>query len=281
MNVVKVLRETAGVLPTESISRLFHRLNRVLPENQRITTIGSTASVNQALLMMKKSGFSQLPVVEGESVLGVFSYRSLALGILQLGKVKSEIGDLPVEEFVEKLPYARVTDEFNAIFDWLDRNDAVLIGEPDRLQGIVTAIDVLRYLYGVASPFVLIAEIEISLRALISLAVDEALLVDCAKRTLASKYGENRIPLTLSHMEFNDYVQLLGHGDNWKYFAPVFGGMRETLRAKLEDIRDLRNDIFHFKREITWEDHERLAQHRDWTLMRARKADALKKGGRS
>jgi len=81
-------------------------------------------------------------------------------------------------------------------------------------------------------------------------------------------------------MEFGDYMQLVGHGDNWKHFAPVFGGMRETVRAKLEEIRDLRNDIFHFRREITLDDHEKLSQHRDWVLMKARKADARSKGGR-
>ena len=46
-----------------------------------------------------------------------------------------------------------------------------LVGEPNRLQGIVTAMDILRYMYGVASPFVLIAEVELALRALMQLAV--------------------------------------------------------------------------------------------------------------
>ena len=40
------------------------------------------------------------------------------------------------------------------------------VGDPDRLLGILTPMDVLRYLYGVASPFVQLAEIEVGLRAL-------------------------------------------------------------------------------------------------------------------
>lgn len=114
---------------------------------------------------------------------------------------------------------------------------------------------------------------------MISVAVEDKLLIDCAKRALLSKYSEDRIPTTVGEMEFNDYIQLVGNGDSWQHFELVFGGMRETVRAKLEDIRDLRNSIFHFKRELTWEDHEKLAQYRDWVLMRARKSDALKKGG--
>ena len=126
----------------------------------------------------------------------------------------------------------------------------------------------------------LIAEIELALRALICRAVDDEMLRNCAKVTLTKKYGEGNIPKTVGDMEFNDYIQLVGHGDNWPHFAQVFGGMRETVRTKLEDMRDLRNSIFHFKRELTWEDHEKLVQYRDWALMRARKADALQKGGR-
>jgi hypothetical protein len=57
------------------------------------------------------------------------------------------------------------TDEFAEWFDFIDRYDSALIGEPNRLQGIVTAMDILRYLYRVASPFVLLAEFELALRA--------------------------------------------------------------------------------------------------------------------
>jgi CBS domain-containing protein len=227
---------------------------------------------------MRRTGFSQLPVVEGDTVLGIFSYRSLAEGAVRLGKSRIELGELFVEDFVERVHFARVTDEFQSIFDSLDRDNVVLVGEPDRLQGIVTAVDLLRYLYGVASPFVLVAEIELALRALITLAVKGGLLETCAKVSLSTKYGEDKVPSTTSDMEFNDYIQLVGHGDNWKHFAPVFGGMRETVRSKLDDVRTLRNDIFHFRRELTWDDHERLTQHRDWVLLKARKADARAKG---
>ena len=279
MNNVAVLNAVESSSKGNSVAQLFHRLNRVIPEHQEITFVAPTTPVSEALQTMKKMGYSQLPVVEGKAVLGMFSYRSFALGIVGLGKLKPEIAAMTVEDFVEKAVFARITDEFKAVFDTLDVDGAVFIGEQDRLQGVVTAIDVLRYLYGVASPFVLVAEIELALRALISIAVNDEHLIDCAKRALVSKYTEDRMPTTVGEMEFNDYIQLVGNGDNWQHFELVFGGMRQTVRAKLEDIRDLRNSIFHFKRELTWEDHENLAQYRDWVLMRARRSDALKKGG--
>jgi CBS domain-containing protein len=278
MSALSMLKVAQSQPAPGDVAALFHRLNRVLPENQIVVCVAPATKVSDALEKMRKAGFSQLPVTEGDAVLGIFSYRSLAEGAVRLRKTRIDLGDLSVEDFVEKVHFAHVTDEFDSIFDNLDRDGAVLIGEPDRLQGIVTAMDLLRYLYGVASPFVLVAEIELTLRALITLAVDGERLIACARASLGGKYAGDRLPKAAVEMEFNDYIQLVGHGDNWKYFAPIFGGMRETVRSKLDDIRTLRNDIFHFKRELTWDDHERLAEHRDWVLLKARIADARVKG---
>src|SRR5262245_49483591 len=54
------------------IAELFHRLKRLIPENQTVTTVGPNASVAETLKIMRKGGFSQVPVVEGTPVLGLF-----------------------------------------------------------------------------------------------------------------------------------------------------------------------------------------------------------------
>src|SRR5437879_11372015 len=114
---MNVLNATESKPRPESVAELFHRLNRVLPENQIVVKIAPTTRVSEAMQWMKKAGFSQLPVVEGEAVLGFFSYRSFAEGVVRMGKSRIELGDLPVEEFIEKGQFARVTDEFDTIFD--------------------------------------------------------------------------------------------------------------------------------------------------------------------
>jgi predicted transcriptional regulator len=265
-----------------SVTELFHRLNSVLPVDQEIVSVLPETPVQEALNLLSEHGFSQLPVMIGDQVLGLFSYRSFAKAVVKLsGEVKNNKlnpQELYVEDCIERPSFARVTDEFNAWFDAIDKQDAVLVGEPDRLQGIVTAMDILRYLYGVASPFVLIAEIELSLRALIRLAVDKNGLIECAKTSLKN-YSEDKLPIDLEDMTFNDYVQIVGDGRNWERFQPIFKGSRVSSRAKLEQVRDLRNDIFHFRREITEEEYEALAALRDWMLMKATAAEARAKGG--
>lgn len=264
----------------EEVSKIFHRLNRLLPENQSIVSVAPSAKVKDVLDIMKRYKFSQLPVVEGSEVLGLFSYRSFSEKILKFRISSGLIGDLPVEEFTESIKFARGTDEFSSIFENLDNDNAVLVGEPDRLQGIVTSMDVLRYLYGIASPFVLLAEVELTIRALICLAVNGELLEQCIRIAWTSVERDiEDLPTELCDLTFNDYILIISHGNNWEYFFPVFGGMRQRVRTKLEDLRDLRNTVFHFKKELTWEEHEYLAELRDWLLRIARIADARNRGG--
>ena len=265
-----------------SITELFHRINRLLPDSQEVLTVPGEMLASEALKIMKKHDYSQIPVAVGTEVLGLFSYRSFSEAVLATspckGNSKSDLGDLTVEECIETAEFARVTDEFNYWFDTLDKRDAVLVGEAHRLQGIVTPMDVLRYLYSVASPFVLVAEIELSLRALIRHAVSDEKLVKCAETSLTTWYRPERLPKTLEEMTFHDYIQIIGDGRYWPLFVSVFKGTRERTRAKLEAMSELRNNVFHF-REITVEDYEHLAASRDWMLTRARAAEARAKGG--
>jgi len=166
---------------TISITELFHRLNRVLPEDQEVRTLQPNMKAPEAIRIMVECGFSQLPVVAGNEVLGVFSYRSFARTVLKMESKQWKPDDLSVDDCVEKPAFARVTDEFEQWFDHLDNQDYILVGEPGRLQGIVTAMDVLRYLYGVASPYVLMAEIELAIRAMIRWSVNEETLAKFAR----------------------------------------------------------------------------------------------------
>jgi CBS domain-containing protein len=267
-------------LAAASITNLFHRLNRVLPENQRMLTVPGEMMAFEALRLLRQHHFSQVPVVVAGEVLGLFSHRSFSDAILAVtaSKGRMALEKLTTEECLEKVEFARVTDEFESWFDWLDAHNAVLVGEADRLQGIVTPMDVLRYLYKVASPFVLVAEIEIGLRGLMRRVVPDEKLAECAKTSLSRLYVPERLPLILEDMTFHDYVQIIGDGRHWPLFEPVFKSTRERTRAKLEEMNDLRNNVFHFRKPSV-EDHERLGTFRDWVLTRARAAEARAKDG--
>ena len=226
---------------------------------------------------MKEMGYSQIPVLAGTSVLGVFSYRSFAESASKLGRIKAQLHELTVEDFLEKVYSPGSLTILGPFWTILDSGNPVLVGEQERLRGIITGVDVVQYLYEVTSPFLLISDIERALRALIKWAIDEGRFVECANARLRANMRRLAIPITVLEMEFGDYVDLIGNGENWKYFVPVFGGMREIVRAKLEDIRDLRNDVFHFRRDLSSDERGKLLEYREWVLVKARKVDAQSK----
>lgn len=282
---LRLLDRPATARELDLASELFHRINRIIPENQIILSVAPNCLVRDAVALMRKHGYSQVPVVEGGEVLGVFSYRSFAQGAANptlegWTKQKCGPGDLPVDEFLEQFEFARVTEEMSRVFDAMDRDNGVLVGTPERLVGVLTPMDFLRYLDRVASPFVMVSEIELALRALMGIALTPEQIAGVARRCLAAAYGgEGRVPTSLEEMTFDNYQVLVSHGETWPLLEPVLGGTRTRASAKLKEVGTLRNDLFHFKREITMRDHETLAQHRNWLLSKIKQAEAHRKMG--
>ena len=128
---VSVLASDAGLA---SLTDSFYRVNHFLPDDQVLVTIQPDTTVADAIRLMQEHRFSQLPVVEGNQVLGVFSYRSFSVRILEIGQPAGmSIGDLPIDEFIEDLRFVHINDDPASAYDLLDRDDAVLVGQPERL----------------------------------------------------------------------------------------------------------------------------------------------------
>lgn len=280
MNEKPTVRDQDNNAPSASIVELFHMVRSLIPGDQKAVTVTPETTVAEAVEIMKEHGFSQLPVVSGNAVLGNFSYRSLTSKLLQLKTVDADLRDLPVDEFMEWSTFVQPTDKWEATLEILNREDAVLVGNRDNLQGIVTSMDVLTYLHRLASPFVMLAEIELSLRRIIEACVDGETLRKCTVNSLASKYAVENMPPSPSAMTFNDYVSIIGDSRNWPYFEPAFGKgnwMRKNTIARLTEVRDLRNVTFHFKRQLDQQDYTTLAKHRDWLEMKTRAFEGRKR----
>src|ERR1700677_1521091 len=74
----RVSDELEAVRALDLVSKLFHQVNRVVPADQQLLTIPPEMAVRDAIALLQEHRFSQLPVVAGARVLGVFSYRSFA-----------------------------------------------------------------------------------------------------------------------------------------------------------------------------------------------------------
>jgi CBS domain-containing protein len=260
----------------ESIADLFYLVASLVPPHQQLSTIPHDMSVTKAIKFMDKMGFSQLPVKSWDQVLGVFSYRSLCRTILDIEDEldpNEAIGDMSVEDFVEQHRFVNEDDNWESILRHINNDDSVLIGNRRHLVGIITGMDVVDFLYQVAKPFVVIAEIELSIRRMITNCVDDGELQVCIQNSLSQLYSPDKLPTSVTEMYFNDYVQIIGDGRNWKHFEPFFGnapGMRKRTRNYLKRIGELRNDIFHFRRSMEDEDLRFLNNKRDLLQNKAR-----------
>ena len=143
----------------------------------------------------------------------------------------------------------------------------LIVGNQSKLIGLISSTDVLNYLNKITSPFILIGEIERAIRIILSVSIPKAELLELVKITLAKSYEPEDIPTSLKEMSFNDYKQIICYGDAWHFFEKVFGPNRHhrnRTRTKLEEIRDIRNIVFHFKMEITQDELQKLQDYRIW-----------------
>jgi predicted transcriptional regulator len=75
---LRLLDQAAATSGLDLASEVFHRINRILPQNQSLLTVPPNCRVRDAVALMLKHGYSQIPVIDNGQVLGVFSFRSFA-----------------------------------------------------------------------------------------------------------------------------------------------------------------------------------------------------------
>ncbi|NUQ79577.1 MAG: DUF4268 domain-containing protein [Polyangiaceae bacterium] len=73
-------------------------------------------------------------------------------------------------------------------------------------------------------------------------------------------------------LTLNEYIVLLLHKSRWKRYQPVFQMDPEPLRRMLNPVRETRNDLAHFRSDISEKQRVELRQCRDWL---SRHGDAI------
>lgn len=274
-----VLGELDAVGRSTPISELFHRVWSVLPADQELVDVSPDESVGVAFAKMAEHDFSQLPVRAREQVLGVFSYRSFARRAGEQIRLmpKSKVTEMPVDGFIDRPVFMSPYSELPDMFDVLDTEDAVFVGDERRLLGVVTTVDVLRWLHDLAEPFVRLGEIERSLREIVRRKLSAGDITSCAQATLQRKYSErpDGLPTVLEDMTFDELRLLVIDGRNWPLLEPALGRSLEMAKAKLVRLPTLRNDVFHFRRELEAADRTAILVAREWLLGRLRVLDEV------
>lgn len=270
----------------KSLVDSFHLVGSLIPENQSLKTIPKDTTVANALQIMAENHYSQLPVVAGKVVLGVFSYRSFAQEATKRQRLERNkvLADLPVEEFMEDFSFVAASQDWTKIQPQLDEKDGFFVGDPDSPSGLVTTMDVYKYFRRIADPFIQIAEIEEPLLRLIVERIPKDRRVEIFERVLAGAYGEGKIPQRPADLSLQDKVLIVTTGDYyWPYFQEVLGQGDRALnnaKEKLKDIPNLRNDAFHFNRKLEPHELKKIDDCRNWLhrAIRAYEGERKSKG---
>ncbi len=189
---------------------------------------------------------------------------------------------MPVEEFIDEPPtFAPLREEYANLLDALDKCGSVVISGPDDFAGILTPMDVIRYQERVTGEFLDLQQVEHAVRWLIRRSVPDDLDLQAVIDTgLSEKYVDKARPRNLEDMSFDDYVCIVRDGRTYDRFSHAFGENRCLAAYKLEQARDIRNIVFHFRRPLDDPERLTLRQLRIWLLRCRHKVDARKEAAR-
>jgi CBS domain-containing protein len=249
----------------------------LLSENHEPVTVREDTPAWDALERMMDTSFSQLPVIgEHGDVIGVFSYRSYAKRTLDYRGKKVDATELTVADCMEPAEFIPPDDyiDTNRATDW-GQIDYILVGSHNDLRGVLTTSDVFGRLNDFAEAFVLLYEIELDMRDVFRLVLDQ--------EDLKVIYQELTPPKTrpiqaVEDFVFSQYVQVITDTKRWPAFELLFKTSRDAANVDLRKINELRNDVFHFRRQITTRDTDVMRRFRDRLRMRIYQYHGIREG---
>lgn len=109
--------------------------------------VSSDDSVESAVHLMEKNGFSQVPVIDQGVPLGSISEDTIIKVMTE--RKASDISQMRIRDIMgDAFPIVSPTTELNEISHMLERNPAVLVVEKGVTTGFVTKHDVIKLLHG-------------------------------------------------------------------------------------------------------------------------------------
>jgi len=207
--------------------------------------IDSNAPIKNAINLMLDKQYSQLPVFDNNDCIGSVTLESMLHVIANQAhksNLTSSFLDWPVKRFVDSTTkYARSDDDLLEHAEIMANEGYILIGDHKNVKSILTNCDLVRFLKLKTEPFLLLREIETSLRYIIYKTLRTQKL-ESALQTIRTQNGLKATKL--EELTLNDLRQIVT--SSWADLKKIFIDKKETSK-QLEKVRQLRNQILHFK----------------------------------
>ncbi len=252
-SVLKEIVE-AEILPQSefisgAVSEPAFRVSRLEAANVKLITVKPDTSLIEAVTLMLRHDYSQLPVMTNErDVKGVISWESIAPKLV-LAKAESDT----VRAFMKPHREINSTDSIFAALPRIVEYSYVLVRATDqRISGIITTTDLSVQFKQLSEPFLLLAEIENHIRTLIDGRFTKEELSN-----LVNPSENERAIESVADLTFGEYIRLFEEPNLW--MKTKLQVDRKIFVKELDKIRVIRNDVMHFDPDgISEEDHELL-----------------------
>jgi predicted transcriptional regulator len=202
--------------------------------NRQVISIARDELISQAATIMMMRNYSQLPVMNGRTVVGMISWRSIGESNT-VGKQSKYVRDALDKNF----KVMKLGDSFHSLVDAIVQYDAVLVEDSERkIGGIVTAEDIALHFKKLSEPFLLIGEIEKTLRQILgNLEISE---LQAGK----DPNDTSRVIVDADRLSFGEAVRLMENPSRWSKLG--LNVERDVVIGRLKEINELRNDVMHF-----------------------------------
>jgi hypothetical protein len=226
-------------------------------------------SLVDALFALNEARQGHAIVIEGSRLVGLFSMTDLMkfASPNQMPRPTWPMGTL-----VREARRCSPDDPLSQLVALLEESGVLVVGSAGEVaDGILTPQVLLAAVVEATEPFLMVADIEQALRAILAEAIPVDDRPEVFGEVLARDDPTFTPPSALEDMGMGDYKSLIGSRRVWERYAgvlePVFMN-RELAIIRIERVRVLRNQIFHFRGPLAPEDAEDLASHHWWVLMR-------------
>ncbi|MFC7535013.1 hypothetical protein [Actinoplanes sp. GCM10030250] len=196
-----------------------------------LTSVAPNASFDEAVTKMLLNDFSQLAVLNGpRNLRGAITWRSIA-------HARHAAADAKLTDAIEPDVVAvRYDKELIDVLPDLQRTGFVFVRDLENVvAGIVTTADVVQAYGEMAMPFFQIGELDRSLRRVIARNLGLDQVVALCRRPVRS----------FDELSMGDYQRVLGDAQTWTDLGWPLD--RSTFIERLDEIRNIRNDVMHFK----------------------------------
>ena len=139
----------------ETVVRLFETLENIGQgrrsertasdvSSKHVVTVQSADPVHMAIEMMRATGYSQLPVLDGDSPVGSISERGI-FDMVRKGKTLDDLKDSPISAVMgESFPVVSEGTPLSSVTAVMNESNAVLVARKGKVVGMITNADMLK-----------------------------------------------------------------------------------------------------------------------------------------